>query len=182
MLGTPLYMAPEQVLTMPVDERADIYAAGVVLYEMLAGRTPFHGESIGEVFAAVLRDEVPPLRSIRPELPASLEHLVHRAMARQPEARFQTAYTMRAALLSAIQELVALGPVPALEALETPREGVYEAHLETVETHFEVLTAELEEVDLDLEAEEWFALEYTERSSGERVKGTPARALAARSK
>jgi serine/threonine protein kinase len=105
LLGTPLYMAPEQVLGQAVDPRADLYAAGVVLYELLAGRTPFAATSVGEVFAAVLRDEMTPLDSLCPTLPGALIGLTTKACSKQPEERFQSALEMRAALEQVIEGL-----------------------------------------------------------------------------
>jgi serine/threonine protein kinase len=171
LLGTPLYMAPEQVLTMPVDERADVYAAGVVLYEMLAGRTPFQGGSIGEVFAAVLRDDITPLRTLRPELPPSLEQVAHRAMCRQRDDRFQTAYAMRVALLCAIQDVVALGPVPAFGALERTPDNASASNLETIQMPYEALTSESFMIERERQSDEWpMDHEESERVSGERLK------------
>ncbi len=168
LLGTPLYMAPEQVLTTPVDERVDVYAAGVLLYEMLAGRTPFQGSSIGEVFAAVLRDDIPRLRTLRPELPTSLEQVVHRALARQRDERFPSARTMRTALLSAIQDVLALEPLPAFAGAERSVEGVAN-DLATVQMPFEAHAGE--DFALDAEPRRWLAWdEDTARASGEQVK------------
>lgn len=105
LLGTPLYMAPEQVLGMAADARTDLYAAGIVLYEMLAGRTPFAAESVGEVFAAVLRDEITPLSSLRPDLPAPLLALVAKATAKKAEERYADALSMLHDLKRAMAEL-----------------------------------------------------------------------------
>jgi serine/threonine-protein kinase len=105
LLGTPLYMAPEQICGQPVDERADLYSVGVVLYEMLAGCTPFRGASVAEVFATVLRDDVLPLSSFRPDLPLSLYAISERALTRKPEERFQSAEGMDSALAGAMGEL-----------------------------------------------------------------------------
>jgi serine/threonine-protein kinase len=97
--GTPSYMCPEQATGGRTDPRADLYSAGVVLFEMLAGRRPFVGE-IPEVIRQHLTEPVPPLdvggapRVATPELAALLE----RAMAKEPVDRFQTAEAMRAAL------------------------------------------------------------------------------------
>jgi serine/threonine-protein kinase len=169
LLGTPLYMAPEQVLTMPVDERADVYAAGVVLYEMLAGRTPFQGGSIGEVFAAVLRDEIPPLRTLRPELPTSLEQVVHRAMSRQREERFASAYAMRVALLAAMQDVIALGPMPCFAAVEKNLDASGASH-ETIQMPFDAGMGEAH--TFEREQEHWLAWDAdSERMSGEQLKG-----------
>ena len=98
ILGTPLYMAPEQMAGDPVDARADLYAVGVLLYEMLAGRAPFVGCSGAEIMAAVLRRDHPTLDQVWPEAPRGLVTLVSRAMAERPVERFTSASQMRDAL------------------------------------------------------------------------------------
>jgi serine/threonine-protein kinase len=101
VVGTPHYMAPEQITGEPIDARADLYAAGVVLYEMLTGRTPFEGATTAEIVAAVLRQSPPPLSSLWPEVPPRLERVVHRAMAARAADRYQTARELRSALAEA---------------------------------------------------------------------------------
>ncbi|MGD2113980.1 MAG: serine/threonine-protein kinase [Acidobacteriota bacterium] len=103
-LGTLQYMSPEQ-LDAPdrVDRRADLYSTGVVLYELLAGRVPFDGETPSQIFRAHLTDEPPPpIRELRPDLAATLdpalERIVLRSLERDPERRFQSAGEMRDAL------------------------------------------------------------------------------------
>jgi serine/threonine-protein kinase len=120
LLGTPLYMAPEQICGQPVDERADLYSIGVVLYEMLAGCTPFRGASVAEVFATVLRDTVLPLSTLRPDLPLALYSVSERALMRKPEERFQTAAAMESALVLGMCELGTRDELPrrAKAALE----------------------------------------------------------------
>src|SRR5271170_157195 len=88
ILGTPSYMAPEQIEGKPCDARSDVFSFGAVLYEMLAGRRAFDG------MASVLRDE--------PKPPPALESLVLRCLAKQPGQRFQTMAEVKAALESAI--------------------------------------------------------------------------------
>jgi serine/threonine-protein kinase len=98
VVGTPMYMAPEQMIEGAIDPRVDVYAAGIVLYEMLAGRPPFRAPSVAETFVAVLHDEMPRLDLLRPGLPAALVELVHKATSRRPDGRFATARDMRVAL------------------------------------------------------------------------------------
>jgi len=98
VVGTPHYMAPEQITGEAVDARADVYATGVVLFEMLSGRMPFEGESTAEVVAAVLRQAPLPLASLRPDVPRRLEGVVMRAMAPRPNGRYLTVRDMRAEL------------------------------------------------------------------------------------
>jgi serine/threonine-protein kinase len=75
LLGTVPYMAPEQARGMPVDQRADVFAFGVVLYEMLGGQRPFRGARTGDTIAAILRDEPPPLPA---RVPSPLAAVVRR--------------------------------------------------------------------------------------------------------
>jgi len=90
-LGTPSYMSPEQASGEPrVDGRSDTYSLGCVLYEMLVGHPPFLGTTTQEILARHLRDPVPPLRTIRPEVPGTVERAVNKALAKVPEDRYAT--------------------------------------------------------------------------------------------
>jgi serine/threonine-protein kinase len=137
LMGTAEYMAPEQARSAAnVDARADIYAVGVMLYEMIAGARPATGEDARVVAYKVERGEVVPLRHAAPEAPREIAGLVHHAMAPRPDMRFASATEMRAALhtaqagkasttppaepaghtLRAIPIVPALGPVPSAPA------------------------------------------------------------------
>jgi hypothetical protein len=98
LLGTARYLAPEQVAGGTIDHRADLYAAGVVLYEALTGRPPFDGDTHIAVATQRLTTDPPPPGALRPGIPRALEAATMRALARDPEERFQTAEEMNAAL------------------------------------------------------------------------------------
>jgi tRNA A-37 threonylcarbamoyl transferase component Bud32 len=89
-MGTPLYMSPEQVEGKPVDCRTDIYSLGVTCYHMLAGHPPFQGDSPFEVALHHVRTEPKSLAEIRPDLPPALCVIVHKMIAKDPAARYQT--------------------------------------------------------------------------------------------
>jgi serine/threonine-protein kinase len=102
VMGTPFYMSPEQCdARRTVDHRADIYALGVILFQMLTGGVPFWGEGFGEVMAQHLSCPAPGVRSVAPGVPAALEAIVARALAKDPDERFQTMAELREALLAA---------------------------------------------------------------------------------
>lgn len=105
VVGTPMYMAPEQMIEGAIDPRVDIYAAGIVLYEMLAGRPPFRAPSVAETFVAVLHDEMPALDTLRPGLPTALIELVKKATSKRPDGRFTSATEMRLALEAVLPEM-----------------------------------------------------------------------------
>ena len=89
-MGTPLYMSPEQVEGKPLDCRTDVYSFGVTCYHMLAGHPPFLGESPFEVALQHVREAPKPLIEIRHDLPPGLCAIVHKMMAKEPDARYQT--------------------------------------------------------------------------------------------
>jgi serine/threonine protein kinase len=93
LLGSPKYVAPEQVREQPIDPRADIFSLGVVLYELLAGKTPFEEEEqdVISLLDRIVGAEPAPLSQLRPGLPAALDAIVARALAKDPAQRFQRA-------------------------------------------------------------------------------------------
>ena len=98
IVGTVPYMAPEQIEGHEVDARTDIFSFGVVLYEMLCGRRPFAGDSRASLMAAIVAAEPPSLSSLQPQVPASLERLILRCLAKDPDDRWQTARDLAAEL------------------------------------------------------------------------------------
>jgi serine/threonine-protein kinase len=98
VVGTPAYMAPEQLLGDDVDHRADIYATGVVLYECLAGRRPFEAESITALIAKMLSAEPPALETVDPTLPHALVTIVMTTLSRDRDRRPRTAAELHQAL------------------------------------------------------------------------------------
>ena len=99
MIGTPDYMAPEQIrAASEVDQRVDIYALGVMLFQMLTGRLPFAGGNPGEVVQAHLNRPAPNPRTLLPDLPTRVADAVLRALAKDPAERYQTAGTLASAL------------------------------------------------------------------------------------
>jgi tRNA A-37 threonylcarbamoyl transferase component Bud32 len=90
-LGTPLYMSPEQVEGRPLDHRSDIYSLGVTMYHLLAGQTPFTGDTALGVAVQHLQKTPPPLGETRPDLPPELCAVIHRMLAKDPDVRYATA-------------------------------------------------------------------------------------------
>ena len=88
VLGSPFYMSPEQMRAEGVDERSDIWGLGAILFEMLTGRPPFLGDTLPEVYSAVLNHPPPPLDSLRPGVPAALEDIVQRCLEKDPAQRY----------------------------------------------------------------------------------------------
>ena len=98
VVGTPEYMAPEQVRGGAVDARTDVYALGAVLYHALTGRPPFRGETPISVGLAHCQDPVTPPRQLRPDIPAVWDQVITRALEKTPAARFPTVQALQAAL------------------------------------------------------------------------------------
>jgi hypothetical protein len=103
VVGTPVYMAPEQVMSpKEVDRRVDLYATGVMLYEMLAGRLPFEGSTTAELIVRACTSAPTPLSEVARDVPAGLVAVVDQAIAREPAQRFQTAAAFADALRRAL--------------------------------------------------------------------------------
>ena len=101
-VGTPDYMSPEQAQGRAVDGRSDLYSLGVMLYEMAAGRLPFDADSGLGVVVKHITEEAPPLRELRSDASPALEHVIRKAMSKEPADRYVSAEMMVAALVRAI--------------------------------------------------------------------------------
>jgi serine/threonine-protein kinase len=119
IVGTATYMAPEQASgDSHVDHRADIYALGVLAYELLAGAPPFGGQTVQQILAAHVTRKPEPLSALRDSVPPELERLVMRCLAKRPADRFQTA----AELLTQLEKIsAAAAPHPASRAANETR-------------------------------------------------------------
>jgi serine/threonine-protein kinase len=91
VLGSPLYMSPEQLTGKQVDGRSDIYSLGLLLYQLLSGRLPFEATNMADLLRAVAERPVPSLRAHRPDLPAAMADVIELAMQKRPALRYATA-------------------------------------------------------------------------------------------
>jgi serine/threonine protein kinase/formylglycine-generating enzyme required for sulfatase activity/cephalosporin-C deacetylase-like acetyl esterase len=90
-LGTVAYMSPEQARGEEVDQRTDIWSLGIVIYEMLSGQLPFMGDREASILYSVVHEEVKPVTAWNPDIPSELQQIIHRALKKKPEARYQSA-------------------------------------------------------------------------------------------
>jgi len=98
ILGTPLYMSPEQAFGESVDQRSDLFSLGTVLYELLTGKQPFASENYMGVIQNIINKEIPGIRDVNSAVPEAVEEIVARALARNREERFQSAREFREAI------------------------------------------------------------------------------------
>jgi len=120
LMGTPAYMSPEQAEGGRADRRSDLYALGVILYQMLVGRVPFRGTTPHATLHAVIYEPPPPPRYLNPNIPPAVEAVILRAIAKQPEQRFQSGADLVLALQAASTRPQAV-PIPPRPA--GPRQG-----------------------------------------------------------
>jgi serine/threonine protein kinase/hemoglobin-like flavoprotein/class 3 adenylate cyclase len=119
ILGTPNYMAPEQIRGARIDSRADIFSLGAVFYELFSGRKAFQGESLHTVLYKVLQEDPEPLAAISPAIPVAVSDMVKKALAKDPAVRFQSLAEMR----DSVRALRDRGPAgAALSLAELMRE------------------------------------------------------------
>jgi serine/threonine-protein kinase len=110
VIGTPEYMSPEQFMGKPLDARTDIYALGIVLFEMLTGHVPFESPAYDVLMAKHLMDATPSLNQFRPDIPvgSSMDQIIGKCLAKSPDARFQSATALRQQL----EVSMPAGPLP----------------------------------------------------------------------
>jgi Protein kinase domain/WD40-like Beta Propeller Repeat len=121
--GTAAYMSPEQVRRLPADPKSDIFACGVVLYEMLGRRRPFQEETAAETMTAILRRDPSPLATLEPSLPPALVRVVERCLAKRPDDRFHSAHDLALALESALDPTPDPPPRPSISMAKEAAPG-----------------------------------------------------------
>ncbi len=123
VLGSPHYLAPEQLEGRAVDARTDIHALGVVFYELLAGRRAFGGDSVEQISTAILTHHPAPAHEVRPEVPRVLSTIAAKAMARDPEQRYHSALAMAMDLRRWLDSHAASQPARPAEPRPASRRG-----------------------------------------------------------
>jgi serine/threonine protein kinase len=127
VVGTLPYMSPEQIEGKPVEPRSDLFSLGIVLYEMAAGRRPFHGDTNPALMSSILKDIPPPVSALNPSLPADLSRVIGRCLEKDPSRRYGTAREVYAALDALPRQPVSLpasgAAMPAAGA--TPAKGSF---------------------------------------------------------
>jgi serine/threonine-protein kinase len=113
MMGTPAYMAPEQVLGQDIDRRADLYSVGVLFYRLLTRELPFRADNAIAMAQKQVAEAPTPLGTFRADLPPWCEAIISKALEKSPAARFQTAEEFRSAILAAVRP-VTLGELPTM--------------------------------------------------------------------
>jgi len=114
IFGDPMYFSPERCLGQPVDGRSDIYAMGLILYQLVTGSKPFIIRSAAEAYQRHVNEELSSPRTLRPELSGQVESIVLTATAKKPEARFQTAAAMAEALQAVEQDHIQVEASPTV--------------------------------------------------------------------
>ena len=159
VVGTPGYLSPEQARSEPLDDRSDLYSAGVVLYELATGSLPLKTKTVAEQLIAILAHRPKPLRERNEEIPQPLADLIHRLMEKEPRDRFADAVALQTALdeaevecekssevAQAISQLQA-GLEQAVQNKEQPSAGLFNESADSVPNPFETLPDTLPPAD-----------------------------------
>lgn len=105
VLGTPNYMSPEQCMGKKVDGRADLFSLGVVLYQLCSGSLPFKGESMATLMYSIVNDPPIDIKTVKPDIPATIRKVIHNAIGKKPDKRYQTGKKMAAHLRVCLERL-----------------------------------------------------------------------------
>ena len=105
ILGSPSYMAPEQLDARPVTAQSDLFSLGITVFQLLTGMLPFRSDSIAGLMQKISAEPHPPLRVVRPDLPAALSAVVDRALEKDPEMRYRSGVEMAQALRDCAREI-----------------------------------------------------------------------------
>src|SRR5277367_6461671 len=124
VMGTAGYMSPEQVRGKAVDHRADIFAFGAILYEMLAGKRAFHRSTSADTMAAILNEDPPGISQIVQSTPPGLQRVVHRCLEKNPEQRFQSASDLAFALEALSESGISSGAAMPAPGRRWPRKAI----------------------------------------------------------
>ena len=123
-LGTPNYMAPEQVKGAPVDGRSDLFSLGVCMYECLTRKKPFGGDSLTTISYKIVHEPFPPMREINPQIPEEYERVIATCLAKEPAQRYQRGKDFAAAVRAAMRGERSLRPVSEPQPIVAPRDRV----------------------------------------------------------
>jgi serine/threonine protein kinase len=134
MMGTPAYMAPEQLAGADATPQCDLYALGVLLFELLIGRRPFEADSMGDLLARIAHQAPPRVRMLRPELPPLLDDIVARLLAKSPGLRQENAHQVALELRLARQQCAAAEPGSAAADWPDTAPG-YDPHDDLTASH-----------------------------------------------
>ncbi len=105
VMGSPLYMSPEQIQSQSVTPRSDIFSFGIVLYKLLTGKLPFNGENVNSLWYKIINEEPQKPSSLNPEIPEELDHIVAKCLAKKPEDRYLNANELASDLHSCRRQL-----------------------------------------------------------------------------
>lgn len=130
ILGTVMYMSPEQARGVNIDPRSDLFSFGVLLYEMVAGRVPFSGETKTDVIAAIIQLEPPPAASLDPSLPPEVDGIIRKCIEKDRSSRYQTADELSADLKALLRSIDDDGKVTAPEPPKPEAEEIESAAAE----------------------------------------------------
>jgi eukaryotic-like serine/threonine-protein kinase len=129
LLGTPAYMAPEQLSGGPIDHRTDLFAAGVILFEMLTGVKPFRGKSITEIISFMEKRGPEDIRALNPAVPEAMKRVIGKSVAYDPARRYANAAAFSKAVADAMPGLPGEPQLTANAAQTTSREATFSAEL-----------------------------------------------------